>query len=183
MINNYNFVERIRINDMSINMGESKYLETQPGQLQESKELAHEISRILDGRKAAQVKIIETNRQTIIADYFVLATGTSSTHIRALSGEVEEKLGEKFGRTPSRVSGQESRDWVVMDYDSVLVHIFNSEARDYYKLERLWGDGESVGGDGLNSVNLEGLAELAEFSGDDYDYDEEDGESLSAADF
>jgi len=131
---------------------ENKYLEINPGQLEKSKELAEKISVILDDKKAKNVKIIETNKQTIIADYFVLATGTSSTHIRALSGEVEFQLKEKSNIEPSRISGQESTDWIIIDYDSVLVHIFNSEARDYYKLEKLWGEGESVNVEELLSL-------------------------------
>ena len=121
-----------------------KYLEINPGQLEKSKELADKISLILDDKKAKQVKIIETNKQTIIADYFVVATGTSSTHIRSLSGEIEQQLNEKLNLKPSRISGRDSKDWIILDYDSVLVHIFNSEAREYYKLEKLWSDGESV---------------------------------------
>ena len=128
---------------------EIKYLENKPGQLEKSKELAEKISVILDDKKARSVKIIETNKQTIIADYFVIATGTSSTHIRSLAGEVEFQLKEKSNTEPSRVSGLDSADWIILDYDSVLAHIFNSEARDYYKLEKLWGDGESVDVEGL----------------------------------
>ena len=123
---------------------EVKYLEINPGQLENSKELAGKIGVVLDDKKAKSIKIIETNKQTIIADYFVIATGTSSTHIRALAGEVEFQLKEKYNIVPSRVSGHTSADWIILDYDSVLAHIFNSEARDYYKLEKLWGDGESV---------------------------------------
>ena len=130
-------------------INEVKYLEIIPGQLEKSKELAEKISAILDDKKARSVKIIETNKQTIIADYFVIATGTSSTHIRSLAGEVEFQLKDKHGVEPSRISGHESTDWIILDYDSVLAHIFNSEARDYYKLEKLWGDGESVDVDGL----------------------------------
>ncbi|MCL2776218.1 MAG: ribosome silencing factor [Oscillospiraceae bacterium] len=109
---------------------------------------------ILDDKKARSIKIIETNKQTIIADYFVIATGTSSTHIRALAGEVEFQLNEKYNIEPSRVNGREGSDWVVLDYDSVLVHIFNSEARDYYKLEKLWGDGESVNVEELLKLDM-----------------------------
>jgi len=123
---------------------EIKYLETNPGQLEKSKELAERISIILDDKKAKGIKVIETTKQTIIADYFVIATGTSSTHIRSLAGEVEFQLKEKLDKEPSRISGRESADWIIIDYDSVLVHIFNSEARDYYKLEKLWGEGESI---------------------------------------
>ena len=131
------------------NKEDIKYIEINPGQLEESKELAEKISVILDDKKARNVKIIETGKQTIIADYFVVATGTSSTHIRSLAGEIEFQLKEKSGREPSRVSGHESSDWIILDYDSVLAHIFNSEARDYYKLEKLWGDGDSVDVDEL----------------------------------
>ena len=131
---------------------EIKYLETKPEQLERSKDLAVKISAALEAKQARSVKIIETNKQTIIADYFVIATGTSSTHIKSLAGEVEFQLKDKAGAEPSRINGQESGDWVILDYDSVLAHIFNSEARDYYKLERLWGDGESV--------DVEALAKL-----------------------
>jgi ribosome-associated protein len=122
---------------------EEKYLELKPGQLEKAKELAEKIGEILDSKKAGNVKIIETNKQTIIADYFVIATGTSSTHIRSLSQEIEFQMKEQSGIPPSRISGQESRDWIIIDYDSVLVHIFNNEAREYYKLEKLW-DGGSI---------------------------------------
>jgi len=135
--------------NINIKKEEIKYLEINPGQLEKSKELAEKISVILDDKKAKSVKIIETNKQTIIADYFVIATGTSSTHIRSLAGEVEFQLKEKFNIEPSRISGHGSTDWIILDYDSVLAHIFNSEARDYYKLEKLWGDGESINVDGL----------------------------------
>ena len=127
-----------------MNISEEKYLEIKPDQLEKAKALAEKISLILDDKKARQVKIIETNKQTIIADYFVIATGTSSTHIRALSGEVDFQLNQSADLQPSRISGLDSNDWIILDYDSVLVHIFNSEAPDYYKLEKLWGDGESV---------------------------------------
>jgi len=126
-----------------------KYLEINPNQLENAKALAEKISAVLDDKKAKNIKIIETNKQTIIADYFVIATGTSSTHIKSLAGEVEFQLKDKSKIEPSRVSGHESSDWIILDYDSVLVHIFNNEARDYYKLEKLWGEGESVDVDGL----------------------------------
>ena len=134
---------------MDIEKEDIKYLEINPGQLEKSKELAEKISVILDDKKARNVRIIETNKNTIIADYFVIATGTSSTHIRSLAGEVEFQLKDKSDTEPSRVNHHDNTDWIVLDYDSVLVHIFNNEARDYYKLEKLWGDGESVDVDEL----------------------------------
>jgi len=149
-VNNVNNSEEIKEN---IRKEEAKYLEINPGQLEKSKDLAEKISIILDDKKAKNIKIIETTKQTIIADYFVIATGTSSTHIRSLGGEVEFQLKDKFNLEPSRISGQGSSDWVIIDYDSVLVHIFNNEARDYYKLEKLWGDGESINVDELLKLN------------------------------
>ena len=142
---------------MEKNEKNERYSEIKPEQIGMAKDLAQKISRILEEKKAGQIKIIETNKQTIIADYFVIATGTSSTHIRSLAGEVEEKLKDDMGMKPARVTGQESRDWVIMDYNSVLVHIFNSEARDYYKLEKLWGDGESINLANLENLELEEL--------------------------
>ena len=134
-----------------------KYLEINPGELENAKALAEKISAVLDDKKAKNIKIIETSRHTIIADYFVVATGTSSTHIRSLAGEVEFQLKDKLNIAPSRISGQESGDWIILDYDSVLAHIFNNEARDYYKLEKLWGEGESVDVDGLLKLDKNNL--------------------------
>ena len=121
-----------------------KYIEINPGQSEKAKILAEQISAVLDDKKARDIKILEIGAQTIIADYFVVATGTSPTHIRALAGEVEFQLKEKFQTVPSRVSGQGNSDWIALDYDSVIAHIFSVESRDYYKLEKLWGDMSSV---------------------------------------
>jgi len=150
---NINIETENNADNINIKKEEIKYFENNPGQFEKSKDLAGKIGIILDDKKARSIKIIETNKQTIIADYFVIATGTSSTHIRALSGDVEFQLKEKFGIEPSRISGNGGSDWMILDYDSVLVHIFNSEARDYYKLEKLWGDGESINVDELLKLN------------------------------
>ena len=150
---NINSEELGEVNNEVNKKEEIKYLEINPGQLEQSKSLAEKISIILDDKKARNIKVIETNKQTIIADYFVIATGTSSTHIRSLAGEVEFQLKEKYNIEPSRISGQTATDWIILDYDSVLAHIFNSEARDYYKLEKLWGDGESIDVDELLKLN------------------------------
>ena len=124
-----------------INLGEEKYLEIYPEQYDESKEFAAKLVKILDSKKARNIKLIEISKQTIIADFFIIATGTSSTHIKSLAGELDFQLkGE--GIEASRVST--SNDWVAVDYNSVIIHIFNNEARDYYKLEKLWGDGENI---------------------------------------
>ncbi|MCL2815228.1 MAG: ribosome silencing factor, partial [Oscillospiraceae bacterium] len=105
-------------NDKNTAKQDIKYIEINPGQLETSKTLAGRISAVLDGKMARDIKILEVNRQTIIADYFVVATGTSPTHVRALAGEVEFQMREKFEISPSRISGQGNEDWIILDYDS-----------------------------------------------------------------
>jgi ribosome-associated protein len=105
--------------------------------------LAKEIVKILDANKAGQIKLLRVNDQTVMTDYFVICTGTSNTHIKSLSGEVEYKLGEA-GIAHTGVDGYDSGIWIVMDYTTVMVHIFNREQRDFFKLEKLWADAEDI---------------------------------------
>jgi ribosome-associated protein len=110
--------------------------------------LAKEIVKILDANKAGQIKLLRVNDQTVMTDYFVICTGTSNTHIKALSGEVEYKLGEA-GISHTGVDGYDSGIWIVMDYTTVMVHIFNREQRDFFKLEKLWADAEDIAIDNI----------------------------------
>ncbi len=106
------------------------------------KELAMKAAEILDKKTAEDIKVIEVTEQTIVADYFVLATGTSSTHVKALADDVEyelEQLGVHDGHIEGRATG-----WVLLDYGAVLVHVFDKESRAYYNLERLWTDANLV---------------------------------------
>ena len=105
------------------------------------KELAQAIAEILDNKKGNDVKVIEVGEKTVIADYFVLATGNTSTHVRALADEVEFKIGER-GVEPWRHEGRPGNSWRVLDYASVIVHVFDREARDFYKLDKLYTDFE-----------------------------------------
>lgn len=110
--------------------------------------LAEDIVKILDAGKAGQIKMLRVNDKTVMTDYFVICSGTSNTHIKSLSGEIEFKLGEK-GIKPLGVDGYETGMWIVMDYAYVMVHIFNREQRDFFKLEKLWADAEEVDIDGF----------------------------------
>ncbi|MGN0635238.1 MAG: ribosome silencing factor [Acutalibacteraceae bacterium] len=106
------------------------------------KELALKAAEILDKKKAEDIKAIEVTEQTIVADYFVIATGTSSTHVKALADEVEyelSQLGVQNGHIEGRATG-----WVLLDYGAVLIHVFDKESREYYNLERLWTDASEV---------------------------------------
>ena len=108
-----------------------------------SLELANKAARLLDDKKAERVNVIEIQEISSLGDYFVIATGTSTTHVRARADELEEKLKAE-GAAPARVEGYRSNSWVLLDYSSVVVHIFTQEGRDFYDLDRLWADGKLV---------------------------------------
>ncbi len=108
-----------------------------------SLELATEAVKILDDKKALALKLIGIEDISILSDYFVLATGTSSTHVKALADEVEFKL-KQLDITPTHTEGYRSNSWVILDYGSVIVHVFTGEAREFYDLDRLWQDGKAV---------------------------------------
>ena len=106
------------------------------------KELAVIAAKALDDKKGRDIKVLEITELTTLADYFVLATGTSNTQINALSGAVEQALEEQAGETPRHREGHRGGTWELLDYGSIAVHIFSEEARDFYQLERLWSDGK-----------------------------------------
>ena len=116
-----------------------------------SEEIARAIADVLDSMKARDIKLLRVSDKTVMTDYFVICSGTSNTQIKARSGEVEYKLGER-GVSPLHIEGYETGTWIAMDYAHVMVHIFNREQRDFYKLEKLWGDACEVP---LNTENSE----------------------------
>ena len=103
------------------------------------REIADAIYEILDNKKARDVKVVAVADKTIIADFFVLATGNSSTQVRALTDEVEYKLG-LAGLEAAHVEGRDSNSWRALDYSSVIVHIFDREAREFYNLDKLYAE-------------------------------------------
>ena len=107
------------------------------------KDILKNIVKTLDAKKAEDIDVIGITNLTIIADYFVIATGTSTTHTKSLADEVEFKLKE-VGVVPTRTEGYNGSNWILLDYSDIVVHIFYKETRDYYALERLWADGEKV---------------------------------------
>ena len=106
-------------------------------------EILKKIVKTLDTKKAEDIEVIGIKDLTIIADYFVIATGTNTTHTKSLADEVEFQLKEA-GITPTRTEGYNGSNWILLDYSDIVVHIFYKETRDYYSLERLWSDGEKV---------------------------------------
>lgn len=103
----------------------------------ESNILANKIKEILDNKKAIDIEIIDLREKKSFSDFFVLATGTSSTHIKSLADEVETEL-EKEEIYPDHCEGKISNSWIVIDYNNVVLHIFSKEARELYDLEKLW---------------------------------------------
>lgn len=96
----------------------------------------------LNNKKAQELNVLKISDLTVLTEYFVLATATSSTHVRALCDEVEEKL-EEAGLKPDHIEGR-ATGWIVLDYGSVIVHIFTRDQRAFYDLDRMWADGETV---------------------------------------
>ncbi len=106
-------------------------------------ELAHAVFDILDAKKARDIKVLRVHDQTVITDYFVICSGNSGTQVKSLGGEVEFKLGLRQV-DPLHYEGRDNDGWVVLDYSSVIVHIFNRENRGFYNLEKLYGDAEEI---------------------------------------
>ncbi len=107
-----------------------------------SYEIAKAAIRALDSKKARDIEAIKVDDLTILADYFIIATGTSSTQVKALADEVDFRLSEE-GVQPNHIEGR-TTSWIVLDYGSVIVHVFYGETRDFYSLERLWSDGAKI---------------------------------------
>ena len=105
----------------------------------DSKTLAIALARALDARKAQDIRVLKVEDLTTVTDYFVIATGTSTTHVGALADEAEFVLSRQDVR-PLRTEGHDGKRWVLLDYGSVIVHVFTKEAHDYYDLEHLWAD-------------------------------------------
>ena len=108
------------------------------------KELAMLAARALSDKKGKEIQVLEISDLTTLADYFVLATGSSNTQINALVSSVEKVLAEEAGEEPLHREGYRGGTWVLLDYGCIAVHVFNAEAREFYGLERLWRDGKSV---------------------------------------
>ena len=101
--------------------------------------LANAIAEFLDGKRARDIKVIPMAGKTDICDFMVLSTGTSSTHVQALGGEVEYQMSRRLVE-PLHVEGRDNHAWIVLDYSHVLVHIFTKETREFYNLDRLYSE-------------------------------------------
>ena len=112
------------------------------------KEIMLTAAKALDGKKAQDLRVLAIGDLSILADYFVLATGTSTTQVKALADEVDYQLSRQ-GVEPARREGYGSAAWLLLDYGSVVVHVFQPESREFYNLDKLWSDGKPVDVAGL----------------------------------
>jgi ribosome-associated protein len=98
---------------------------------------------IASDRKAEDIVMLDISKVSIIADYFVICTGTSDRHVKAIAKEIDEKLGHSKVN-PLNVEGMNEARWVLLDYGPVIVHVFDQETRDLYRLEQLWAGAQPV---------------------------------------
>ncbi|MDE6058495.1 MAG: ribosome silencing factor [Clostridia bacterium] len=110
----------------------------------ESYELAKLCAKALSEKKAQDIVILSVAEQTVVCSYFVIASGRSTTQVKALGDAVEEKLKKELELSPVRTEGFREGRWGVLDYGDVVVHVFHEESRLFYYLERLWDSGKNV---------------------------------------
>jgi ribosome-associated protein len=110
----------------------------------ESKKLAMLCRDLAENRKAENVVILDVRKISSITDYFVIASGTTEPHLRAIASEITDRLREEHGDSPRAVEGDANTPWQVLDYFDVIVHIMRNDLREKYDLEGLWGDAAKV---------------------------------------
>ncbi len=101
------------------------------------------IVKALNSKKAEDIQVIGISELTILGDYFIIANGTSSTHTKTLADEAEFMMSQQ-GIEPARKEGHGGSNWIILDYEDVIVHVFYKDTRDYYQLERMWADGKKI---------------------------------------
>ncbi len=107
------------------------------------KEVAAIAAKAMDDKKGVDIALLETTKVTTLADHFLICTGTSNTHVKALCDAVEEAL-DNAGEPAIRREGHRSGTWVLLDYGCLVVHVFTEETRQFYDLERLWSDAAKI---------------------------------------
>ena len=110
----------------------------------DSRKLARLCRDFADNKKAENIVILDVRKLSSVTDYFVIASGTSEPHLRAIVDDIKDELREKHGLRPVRTDGTIHGAWVVLDFFDVIVHVMRQDARDRYDLESLWGDAKRV---------------------------------------
>ena len=110
----------------------------------DSKKLALLCRELADNKKAENILVLDVRKLSSVTDYFVIASGTSQPHLRAIIEEIHSKLRDEHDLRPMRSEGSTGTSWVVLDYFDVIIHVMHTEARERYDLEGLWGDAKKV---------------------------------------
>jgi len=110
----------------------------------QTKNKIEKIVTFLGDKKAKNIEVLDIGKLSVLTDYFIICSGTSTTHIKALADGLEKELLEE-GIECSQKEGYNSARWILLDYDDVIVHIFHEQERDFYSLERLWSGGVMPG--------------------------------------
>lgn len=105
--------------------------------------LLQAIASVLDEMQAENIKILNVEKQTSLCNYFIICDGRASTHVLSLADNVEDRLAS-VGEKPLHTEGMKEGSWAVLDYASVIVHIFDRQSREFYNLEKLWRDAENI---------------------------------------
>jgi ribosome-associated protein len=106
-------------------------------------------------KKAERIAILDISKQLVITDFFLICSGNNERQVHTIAEAVEKRLLEEYGTKPYRREGQRDARWVLLDYVDFVVHVFHTEERDYYDLERLWSDADVVAWDGPTGVTTE----------------------------
>lgn len=108
-----------------------------------AKEVAYEVTKALDAKKGMDIKLLKINEISSLADYFLICTGTSNTHVKTLCDYAEHTLQE-LGEPMLGREGHRGNSWELLDFGSIVVHVFTDEARKFYDLERVWADAKQI---------------------------------------
>ncbi len=122
-------------------------------------ELARVAAHAADDKKAADVALLDLSALTDVCDYFLICTGANARQVDAIVDEVRERVHAECGVSPLSCEGRDGLSWVLVDYGSVVVHVFRPETRDFYRLEALWADAGRVGLDLTQGPSAQGGAD------------------------
>ena len=114
-----------------------------------SRELAKIAIEAMEDKKAIDIKIIDIEKISTLADYFIIASGSNRNQVQAMADKVDEKMS-RAGYEPKNIEGYRNANWILMDYGDLVIHIFDEENRLFYDLERIWRDGNLVGKEALD---------------------------------
>ncbi len=108
-----------------------------------SREMAKIASLAIDDKKGMNIKIIDISKISVLADYFIIASGSNRNQVQAIADNVQEELG-RAGHECRQIEGYQTANWILLDYGDIIIHVFSDEDRLFYDLERIWRDGQSI---------------------------------------